>query len=107
MSSQDIEMVRVIAREEIAKSGNGKTEPIVKTVLPSFIPRYNCSDGNCSHAHTNENFTDYPRAKCENCDQFAKSSNKKCTWCGSSDYKELDSDDLEDVVNYGQRGDTG
>ena len=75
-------------------------EPEVKEVMPSYVPRFNCSSGNCQQVHDNENFSQYPRGKCAGCDQFAKDSEKPCTWCGSNDIDSIDKDDLEDVINY-------
>jgi len=82
-------------------------EPEIKEVSPSYIPRYHCKDGNCGKSHPNENFKDYPKGKCTNCDQFSGTINKRCTWCGNDEYDELSKDDLDDVINYDENKKSG
>jgi len=77
-------------------------EPKRVEVLPSFIPRYRCSDGSCGKIHPNPDFQELPKGKCRNCDQFNRKPDVPCTWCNSDDVDEIDNDDLEDwgVKNY-------
>ena len=66
--------------------------------LQSFIPNYKCKDGTCGQIHENPRYTNRPKGKCNNCDQFSSIKEGKCSWCKEEDsIDEIDKDDLENL----------
>jgi len=65
--------------------------------IPSFIPNFQCKDGNCGEPHQSSRYSKVPKGKCRNCDQFSSSSDGVCSWCKSDDFDEIDEDDLKDL----------
>lgn len=66
--------------------------------MPSYIPSYQCLDGNCGQIHKNPRYTRRPKGKCSNCDQFSLEKEGKCPWCKEEDsIEEVDKDELEDL----------
>jgi len=67
-------------------------------VMPSYVPRFKCGSSGCNVVHPNPNFNGVlPKAKCENCGQFARDKDTACPWCMSMDMEELDADELRDL----------
>jgi len=73
------------------------TTPETKTVIPGFIPAYNCPDGDCGQVHKNKNYSMRPKGKCENCSQFARSGEGKCPWCEEGKIEPIDEDELDNL----------
>jgi len=66
--------------------------------VQSFIPNYQCKDGTCGQVHENPHYTNRPKGKCTNCDQFSPIKEGKCSWCKEEDsIEEIDKDDLENL----------
>ena len=66
--------------------------------IPSFIPNYQCEDGNCGQIHENSRYAHRPKGKCSNCDQFSSEKEGKCAWCKEKDsIEEIDKDELRDL----------
>ena len=74
-----------------------EAEQLKKTQIPSHIPNFQCKNGTCGQNHENPHYTNRPKGKCNNCDQFSKESTGKCTWCGKNEIEEIDKDELEDL----------
>lgn len=68
-----------------------------KNTIQSFIPAYNCPDGNCGEVHKNRNYRMRPKGKCENCGQFARNETGTCPWCGHDDIEPIEDDELDDL----------
>jgi len=68
-----------------------------KNITQSFIPAYNCADGNCGQIHKNRNYRMRPKGKCSNCEQFARTDKGICPWCGHDDIESIDDDDLDSL----------
>jgi len=64
---------------------------------PSFIPGFRCTNGNCEQIHKNSRYTNRPKGKCRNCDQFSANKEGKCPWCNQNDIEEIDKEELEDL----------
>jgi len=88
-SPQQIELNQVRSKmEELEK------EP----KMPSYIPNFKCTDGNCGKIHSSSRYTRRPKGKCNNCDQFSSAKEGTCPWCKQEDsLKEIDKDDLENL----------
>ena len=66
--------------------------------MQTFIPNYQCKDGNCGQIHKNSRYTHRPKGKCNNCDQFSLEKEGKCAWCKQDDsIEEIDKDEIEDL----------
>jgi len=65
--------------------------------MPSFIPNYQCKNGTCGQNHTNPRYTNRPKGKCRNCDQFSANKEGRCSWCDQDEIEEIDKDELEDL----------
>ena len=66
--------------------------------MPSYIPNFKCTDGNCGKIHPSLRYTRRPKGKCSNCDQFSSAKEGTCPWCKEEDsLEEIDKDDLEDL----------
>jgi len=66
--------------------------------MPSFIPSYQCKNGTCGKNHANPRYTNRPKGKCSNCDQFSPTKEGTCSWCQEKDsIEEIDKDDLENL----------
>ncbi len=66
--------------------------------MPSHIPNYQCKDGTCGQVHENPRYTNRPKGKCNNCDQFSSIKEGTCAWCKEKDsIDEIDKDDLENL----------
>ena len=65
--------------------------------MPSFIPKYQCKDGTCGQNHANPRYTNRPKGKCRNCDQFSANKEGRCSWCDQNEIEEIDKDELEDL----------
>jgi len=68
-----------------------------KMIIPSHIPGYECSDGNCGNIHPNQNYKKRVKAKCSNCGQFTPNPDKNCPWCNNKEFEELEDDELEEL----------
>ena len=64
--------------------------------MASYIPAYNCVNGDCGQIHKNPNYRFRPKGKCRECDQFSKNSSGKCVWCKQDEIEEIDQDELTD-----------
>ena len=64
--------------------------------MASYIPAYNCVNGDCGQIHKNPNYRFMPKGKCRECDQFSKNSSGKCVWCKQDEVEEIDQDELTD-----------
>ena len=67
------------------------------TKIPSFIPNYQCKNGNCGQPHKNSRYDTAPKGKCRDCDQFNSTSEGICSWCNSDDIEEISEDELTDL----------
>src|SRR3972149_10351627 len=65
--------------------------------MPSFIPKYQCKDGTCGQNHTNPRYSNRPKGKCRNCDQFNANKEGKCSWCNQNEIEEIDKDELTNL----------
>ena len=65
--------------------------------MPSFIPKYQCKNGTCGQNHTNPRYSNLPKGKCRNCDQFSARRDGKCSWCDQDEIEQIDKDELEDL----------
>ena len=66
--------------------------------IQSFVPSYQCPDGNCGENHKNKNYSRTVKGQCNNCNQFSVSNHGKCPWCNENDtIEEIDNDFLEDL----------
>ncbi len=67
------------------------------TKMPRHIPNYQCKDGNCGQLHNNSRYTQSPKGKCTNCDQFSPTTKGVCSWCKNDEFDEIDTDELKDL----------
>ena len=65
--------------------------------MPSFIPSYQCKNGTCGQNHSNPRYTNRPKGKCRNCDQFSPRKEGKCSWCNENEIEEIDKDELTNL----------
>ena len=74
------------------------TEIKTKTVfkVPSHIPSASCKNGKCGKNHKNDNYTNAPNQKCENCGQLSFNT-KNCPWCNKDEFEEIDKETLEEL----------
>lgn len=65
--------------------------------IPTFVPNFQCEDGNCGLSHRSSRYSKRPKGKCTNCDQFSSLSKGVCSWCKNDDFDEIDEDELRDL----------
>lgn len=66
--------------------------------MQSFIPSFQCTEGNCREIHKNPRYSRRPKGKCRNCDQFSLEKEGTCPWCKETDsIEEIDKDELTDL----------
>ena len=66
--------------------------------MQSFVPSFQCKNGDCGQNHKNPRYTNTPKGQCNNCNQFSGSNHGTCPWCNQEDsIEEIDKEQLEDL----------
>jgi len=66
--------------------------------MQSFVPSFQCKNGDCGQNHKNSRYTNSPKGQCNNCNQFSGSNHGTCSWCNQEDsIEEIDKEQLEDL----------